>query len=140
MARDGAGVVYLNVFHPDVVDFLSVRKENADEKVRIKTLSLGLVVPDKFYELIKSNDHMYLFSPHDVEKEYGKPFSYIDITKEYDKMVNNPNIRKTKIKARELETEISNLQNESGYPYIINIDTVNKVNAVDGNILMSNLC
>ena len=41
-ARDGAGfVVYLNVFHPDIVDFLSVRKENADEKVRIKTLSLG---------------------------------------------------------------------------------------------------
>jgi len=139
-ARDGAGVVYLNVFHPDVVDFLSVRKENADEKIRIKTLSLGLIVPDKYYELIKNNEYMYLFSPHDVEKEYGKPFSYVDITKEYENMVNNPNIRKTKIKARELETEISNLQNESGYPYIINIDTVNKENAVDGNILMSNLC
>jgi ribonucleoside-diphosphate reductase alpha chain len=52
-ARDGAGVVYLNIFHPDVVDFLSVRKENADEKVRIKTLSLGLVVPDKYYELLR---------------------------------------------------------------------------------------
>jgi hypothetical protein len=38
--------VYLSIFHADVVDFLSVRKENADEKTRIKTLSLGLVVPD----------------------------------------------------------------------------------------------
>ncbi|MFQ3543447.1 class 1b ribonucleoside-diphosphate reductase subunit alpha [Halobacillus rhizosphaerae] len=139
-ARDGAGVVYLNVFHPDIVDFLSVRKENADEKVRIKTLSLGLTVPDKFYELAKNNANMYLFSPHDVEKFYGVPFSYVDITKEYDNMVNNPNIRKTKIKARELETEISNLQNESGYPYIINIDTVNKNNPIDGVIVMSNLC
>ncbi|MGG3890201.1 ribonucleotide reductase N-terminal alpha domain-containing protein [Metabacillus fastidiosus] len=139
-ARDGAGVVYLNVFHPDVVDFLSVRKENADEKVRIKTLSLGLVVPDKFYELIKNNEDMYLFSPHDVQKEYGKPFSYINITEEYDNLVNNSNIRKSKIKARELETEISNLQNESGYPYIINIDTANRENAVDGDIIMSNLC
>ncbi|KMK75336.1 class 1b ribonucleoside-diphosphate reductase subunit alpha [Alkalihalobacillus pseudalcaliphilus] len=139
-ARDGAGVVYLNIFHPDVVDFLSVRKENADEKVRIKTLSLGLVVPDKFYELTKKNDFMYLFSPHDVEKVYGKPFAYVDITAEYDNMVDNPDIRKSKIKARDLETEISNLQNESGYPYIINIDTVNRENPIDGRIIMSNLC
>jgi ribonucleoside-diphosphate reductase alpha chain len=139
-ARDGAGVVYLSVFHPDVVDFLSVRKENADEKVRIKTLSLGLIVPDKYYELVKKNAEMYLFSPHDVQKEYGVPFSHVDITKEYDNMVNNPNIRKTKINARELETEISNLQNESGYPYIINIDHANLANPVDGVITMSNLC
>jgi len=139
-ARDGAGVFYLSVFHPDVIDFLSVRKENADEKVRIKTLSLGLVVPDKYYELAKNNDDMYLFSPHDVQKEYGKPFSTIDITKEYNNMVNNPNINKSKIKARELEQEISNLQNESGYPYIINIDTANNANPIDGTITMSNLC
>lgn len=139
-ARDGAGVVYLNIFHADVVDFLSVRKENADEKVRIKTLSLGLLVPDKFYELIKNDDDMYLFSPYDVQKEYGKPFSEIDITEEYDKMVANDNIRKIKIKARELETEISNLQNESGYPYIINIDHANRANPIDGRIIMSNLC
>ncbi|UFT99854.1 class 1b ribonucleoside-diphosphate reductase subunit alpha [Radiobacillus kanasensis] len=139
-ARDGAGVVYLNIFHPDVVDFLSVRKENADEKVRIKTLSLGLVVPDKYYELVKQNSVMYLFSPHDVQKVYGKPFSSIDITKEYENMVNNKDIRKTKIKARELETEISNIQNESGYPYIINIDHANRANPVNGIISMSNLC
>lgn len=138
--RNGAGVVYLNVFHPDVIDFLSVRKENADEKLRIKTLSLGLVVPDKYYELVKNDDYMYLFSPYDVQKEYGVPFSYVDITKEYESMVDNPNIRKTKIKARDLETEISNLQNESGYPYIINIDTANKENPVNGKIIMSNLC
>ncbi|UQB84354.1 class 1b ribonucleoside-diphosphate reductase subunit alpha [Bacillus amyloliquefaciens] len=138
--RDGAGVAYLSVHHPDVVKFLSVRKENADEKTRIKTLSLGLIVTDKYYELIKKNDHMYLFSPYDAERVYGVPFSQIDITKEYDNMVNNPKIRKSKILARELETEISNLQNESGYPYIINIDTVNKENPVWGRVIMSNLC
>lgn len=139
-ARDGAGVVYLNIFHPDVVDFLSVRKENADEKVRIKTLSLGLVVPDKYYDLVKKNEYMYLFSPHDVQRVYGRPFSEIDITAEYDNMVANKNIRKSRIKARELETEISNLQNESGYPYIINIDHANRANPVNGTIMMSNLC
>ena len=138
--RDGAGVTYLSVHHPDVVEFLSVRKENADEKVRIKTLSLGLVVTDKYYELIKKNEYMYLFSPFDVERVYGVPFSDVDITKEYNKMVNNPDIRKSKILARDLEEEISNLQNESGYPYIINIDEVNKANPVHGRIKMSNLC
>ncbi len=82
--RQGAGVVYLNVFHPDIEMFLSTKKENADEKIRVKTLSLGLVVPDKFYELARNNEDMYLFSPYSVEREYGVPFSYLDITKEYD--------------------------------------------------------
>lgn len=138
--RNGAGAVYLNVFHPDIVAFLSTKKENADEKIRVKTLSLGLVVPDKFYELCAKDSTMYLFSPYDVEREYGVPFSYVDITAEYDNLVNNPNIKKSKIQARELENEISKLQQESGYPYVVNIDTANRANAVDGKIIMSNLC
>lgn len=138
--RQGAGVVYLDVFHPDIIAFLSTKKENADEKVRVKTLSLGLTVPDKFYELARNNDDMYLFSPYSVEKEYGIPYNYIDITAMYDELVANPKITKTKIKARDLETEISKLQQESGYPYIINIDTANKANPVDGKVIMSNLC
>ncbi|MGT2665943.1 class 1b ribonucleoside-diphosphate reductase subunit alpha [Streptococcus rifensis] len=138
--RQGAGVVYLNVFHPDIIAFLSTKKENADEKVRVKTLSLGVTIPDKFYELARKNEDMYLFSPYSVELEYGVPFNYIDITEKYDELVANPRIRKTKIRARDLETEISKLQQESGYPYVINIDTANKTNPIDGMITMSNLC
>lgn len=138
--RNGSGVVYLNVFHPDIVSFLSTKKENADEKVRVKTLSLAVTVPDKFYELARKDEQMYLFSPHDVEKVYGVPFSYVDITKEYDNMVANKDINKTKISARELETEISKLQQESGYPYVLNIDTANKADNTHGKVIMSNLC
>lgn len=138
--RQGAGVVYLNVFHPDIIEFLSTKKENADEKVRVKTLSLGLVVPDKFYELARTNQDMYLFSPYSIEKEYGVSFSEIDITEKYNELVMNNNIRKRKINARELEEEISKLQQESGYPYILNVDTANRASAVDGKIIMSNLC
>lgn len=138
--RNGAGAVYLNVFHPDILRFLSTKKENADEKVRVKTLSLGLVVPDKFYELAAQGEDMYLFSPYDVERLYGKPFAYIDITEDYDSLVADPEIKKTKISARELENEISKLQQESGYPYVINIDTANRENPVNGTITMSNLC
>lgn len=138
--RNGAGVVYLNVFHQDILAFLSTKKENADEKIRVKTLSLGLVVPDKYYELIKTNQPMYLFNPYHVEKVYGKPFSYVDITAEYDRLVVNPAIEKTVVQARELEQEISRLQQESGYPYILNIDVANRANPVKGKIIMSNLC
>lgn len=138
--RQGAGVVYLDVFHPDIEMFLSTKKENADEKIRVKTLSLGLTIPDKFYELARKNEDMYLFSPYSIEREYGVPFSYLDITEKYDELVANPNIRKTKIKARDLENEISKLQQESGYPYIINIDEANRQNPIDGKIIMSNLC
>ena len=138
--RNGAGVVYLNVFHQDILAFLSTKKENADEKIRVKTLSLGLVVPDKYYELIKTNQPMYLFNPYHVEKVYGKPFSYVDVTAEYDRLVANPAIEKTVVQARELEQEISRLQQESGYPYILNIDVANRANPVKGKIIMSNLC
>ncbi|MEE5987386.1 class 1b ribonucleoside-diphosphate reductase subunit alpha [Ligilactobacillus equi] len=138
--RQGAGAVYLNVFHTDIEAFLATKKENADEKIRVKTLSLGLVVPDKFYELVKNDADMYLFDPWGVEKVYGKPFSYVDISKEYDNMVANNLIPKKIIKARELETEISKLQQESGYPYVVNIDTANEASPIAGKIIMSNLC
>ena len=138
--RAGAGAMYLNIFHKDIVRFLSTKKENADEKIRVKTLSLGLIVPDKFYELIAENKTMYLFSPYDINKEYGKLMSEIDITEMYDELVSNPNIHKDKVNARELEDEISKLIQESGYPYILNIDTANRSNPVYGKIKMSNLC
>ena len=138
--RPGAGVAYLPVFHADIMDFLSTKKENADEKVRLKTLSLGLTVPNKFYELVRANQEMALFDPYFIEKEYGKPFTYIDIDAEYDKLVANPNIRKTMVSARAIEQAISELQQESGYPFIINIGTVNTANPIDGRILGSNLC
>ena len=123
-----------------ILHFLDTKKENADEKIRVKTLSLGLIVPDKYYELLKTNEPMYLFSPYDVEREYRTPFAYIDITKEYNNMVANPNIKKSVFNARKLEQKISQLQQESGYPYILNIDTANQTNPVDGKIIMSNLC
>ena len=75
-----------------------------------------------------------------MEREYGKAFSYIDINAEYDNMVNNPRITKTSVNARVLEEEISKLQQESGYPYIMNVDVVNRANPAGGRVIMSNLC
>lgn len=139
-ARQGAGAVYLNAHHPDIMRFLDTKKENADEKTRIKTLSIGVVVPDITLELARMNEDMYLFSPYDVERIYGVPFSDISVTEKYQEMVDNPEIRKTKIKARQLFERIAELQFESGYPYIVYEDTVNNANPIDGRINMSNLC
>jgi ribonucleoside-diphosphate reductase alpha chain len=139
-ARQGAGAVYLNVHHPDIMQFLDTKRENADEKVRIKTLSLGVVVPDITLELAKNNDDMYLFSPYDVERVYGVPMSDISVTEKYQEMVDNPEIKKKKIKARQLFETIAELQFESGYPYVVYEDTVNEANPIDGRINMSNLC
>ena len=139
-ARQGAGAVYLNAHHPDIMKFLDTKKENADEKTRIKTLSLGVVIPDITIELAKTNEDMYLFSPYDVERVYGKPMSDVSITEIYQQLVDDPRIRKSKIKARELFEKIAELQFESGYPYIVYEDTVNKENPIEGRINMSNLC
>ena len=139
-ARQGAGAVYLNAHHPDIMQFLDTKRENADEKVRIKTLSLGVVVPDITLELAKNNDDMYLFSPYDVERVYGVPMSDISITEKYQEMVDNADIRKKKINARNLFQTIAELQFESGYPYIVYEDNVNEANPIAGRINMSNLC
>ena len=139
-ARQGAGAVYLSAHHPDIMRFLDTKRENADEKTRIKTLSIGITVPDVTVELAKTNEDMYLFSPYDVEKVYGVPLSDISITEKYQEMVDDARITKTKIKARTLFERIAELQFESGYPYIMYEDTVNKANPIAGRINMSNLC
>jgi ribonucleoside-diphosphate reductase alpha chain len=139
-ARQGAGAVYLNAHHPDIMQFLDTKRENADEKVRIKTLSLGVVVPDITLELAKNNDDMYMFSPYDIERTYGVPMADISITEKYQEMVDNPDIKKKKMKARKLFETIAELQFESGYPYIVFEDTVNEANPIEGRINMSNLC
>ena len=139
-ARQGAGAVYLNAHHPDIMRFLDTKRENADEKIRIKTLSIGVVIPDITLQLAKNGEDMYLFSPYDVERVYGLPFSDISVTEKYNEMVDDPRIRKSKIKARELFERIAELQFESGYPYIMYEDTVNRDNPIQGRINMSNLC
>ena len=139
-ARQGAGAVYLSAHHPDILSFLDTKRENADEKIRIKTLSLGIVIPDITFHLAKKNEPMYLFSPYDVERVYGKPFGDISITEHYYDMVDDDRIRKTRIDARQFFQTVAEIQFESGYPYILFEDTANRANPIAGRINMSNLC
>lgn len=141
--RPGAGAAYLNIFHWDVVDFLESKRISVDEAKRIQTLSLGLIIPDKFYDLTKRNMPFYVFSPYDVEHKYHKPLAELDMNRYYDILVQDNAIRKqSPMSARDFMNQIMRTLLESGYPYVMNIDNANKLHALRniGTVKMSNLC
>ncbi|NMS88489.1 class 1b ribonucleoside-diphosphate reductase subunit alpha [Clostridioides difficile] len=141
-ARQGSGAVYLTVFHPDFELLMDTKKINADEKIRLATLSLGAIIPDKFMELAEKNEIAYAFYPHTVYKKYGVYLDEIEMNEWYEKLVNDKDIRKKEINPRQMLTKIAQMQQESGYPYVVYIDTANKEHTLRdvGMVKMSNLC
>lgn len=142
--RKGAGAAYLNIFHHDIIEFLDTKKINADEKSRIATLAIGLIVPSKFYTLVQQGADMYVFAPHSVEEVYGMHLDDMDIDTMYDELVSNPSVKKTKLElnARDLLVKIAMIQLESGYPYIVYKSNANAQHPLKnlGQVKMSNLC
>ncbi|MDV3143561.1 MAG: class 1b ribonucleoside-diphosphate reductase subunit alpha [Candidatus Phytoplasma australasiaticum] len=140
--RLGAVAIYLSAHHADILDFLNSKKLNADDDVRLKTLSLGVVVSDKMISLAKNNKMMALFYPHSIYKKYKMNFAdvSVDMDKWYDILVNDSDIDKKFINPRNLLEMIAQLQGESGYPYIMFCDNANKQNTSSGKIKFSNLC
>jgi ribonucleoside-diphosphate reductase alpha chain len=141
--RNGSGVAYLNIFHADIENFISSKKPNADDKIRLATLSTGIIVPNLFFELMKRDKDVVLFSPYDIYKVFGKRMSEISMTEMYYVLLDHPDIRKLKrLNARKLYTEIKKAQFESGYPFEIFDDNVNESHALQGlgRVKMSNLC
>lgn len=140
--REGSGVVYLSAMHYNIDDFLDTKKINADEDERLKSISLGVLIPDILFHKAKNNEKIYVFSPYSIEKEYGVRLSEINMSEWYDKLANNPRIRKQQKDARKLLTKIAAMQQESGYPYLIFIDNANRQHPLKrvGKIKCSNLC
>lgn len=140
--RQGSGAAYLNIFHRDINDFLDTKKISADEDVRVKTLSIGVVIPDKFVEIAREDKDVFVFYPHTVYKEYGQHMDEMDMNEMYDKLVENPNVKKEALNARKLLEKMAMLRSESGYPYIMFQDNVNKVHANNNisKVKFSNLC
>ncbi|MED1724488.1 class 1b ribonucleoside-diphosphate reductase subunit alpha [Brevibacillus parabrevis] len=141
--RKGSGAAYYNIFGWDINEFLDCKKINADEKSRIKTLSIGLIVPNVFYKLAEENKPLTVFAPYSVYKEYGVHLDDLDLDQMYDELVANERIKKKIVmSAREMLTKIAMIQMESGYPYIMNKTNANKNHALKdiGAIKMSNLC
>jgi ribonucleoside-diphosphate reductase, alpha subunit len=141
--RKGSGAAYYNIFGWDINEFLDCKKINADEKSRIKTLSIGLIVPNVFYKLAEENKPLTVFAPYSVYKEYGVHLDDLDLDQMYDELVANERVKKKIVmSAREMLTKIAMIQMESGYPYIMNKTNANKNHALKdiGAVKMSNLC
>lgn len=140
--RKGAGAVYLNIFHWDLEEVLDTKKINADEKSRIQTLALGLVVPDKFFQLAAQGKPFYVFAPYSVYRAFGVPLDEMDLDTRYEELLAHPEVKKRPLDAREILIRIARLQFESGYPYLIYRGAANRANPLKGlgQIKMSNLC
>lgn len=141
--RQGSAVFYLNAFHADIKGLLNAKKINADETDRLKTLSIGVIVPNKLFELAKADKEWYSFYPHNVKKVTGTELHDMKLDEWYDKLLDNPKIRKKPMgSARSFLEEVGRTQLESGYPYIIMQDNINRVHLLKdiGDVKMSNLC
>lgn len=140
--RPGAGAAYLNIFHSDIEEFLDCKKINVDEKVRIKSLSIGVIIPDKFMELAEKDEPFYIFYPHSVFRAYGQYLDEMDMNEMYQQLVDNPKVRKKRLNARVLLVKIAQTQKESGYPYLFFKDNANREHALKdiGEVKFSNLC
>ena len=142
--RPGSGALYLSIFHNDIEEFLNSKKVNADEKLRLKTLSTAVVIPDKFMELLKdtSSKYYYTFYPKNVYDVTGIELAYMDMNEWYIKLVENKNIKKTQRNKLQILQEIVKSQSEAGYPYLFFDDNANRVHNLKniGKILGSNIC
>lgn len=140
--RPGAGAAYLNIFHWDIEEFLDSKKVNVDEKIRIKSLSIGVIAPGKFMELVAQDQDMYVFAPLTVRQAFGVDLDEMDMDEMYDQLVVHPQVKKRKLDARQLLVRIAQVQKESGYPYLFFKDNANKDHALRqlGSVKFSNLC
>ncbi|MGW8956274.1 class 1b ribonucleoside-diphosphate reductase subunit alpha [Paenibacillus sp. NPDC055715] len=141
--RKGSGAAYYNIFGWDVLEFLDSKKINADERVRLKTLSIGLIVPNRFYKLAQDDEPLHVFAPYSVYKAYGTHLDDMDLDEMYDTLLADDRVKKkVAMSARDMLTKIAMIQLESGYPYMMNKSNANQAHALKnvGQVKMSNLC
>jgi ribonucleoside-diphosphate reductase alpha chain len=142
--RDGAFADYLNINHPDFIDFLDVKKINADEKVKMTRLSLGAIVPSIFFDKAFADEDWYFFYPLSVRQAYGIHMDDMDMDEMYETLLADERVKKEKspLTARQLLNKIATMQIESGYPYMFYKTNANRNHPLKrlGQVKFSNLC
>jgi ribonucleoside-diphosphate reductase alpha chain len=141
--RPGSAAIYLEPWHKDIFDLLEIKKNTGAEELRARDLFTALWLPDNFMRAVEKNDDWYLFCPNDIIKAGIKPLqeSYGD---EYESNYNKAvelGLGK-KVKAQTIWTKIVESQVETGVPYLLAKDNVNRKSNHQniGVVKQSNLC
>ena len=145
--RQGAVAVYLDIWHKDMPEFLGLRTNNGDDRMKAHDVFPGVCVPDLFWKLTRDdiNADWHMFDPHEVEKKYGKALedTYGEEFEEfYKKLVADKDISRRTMSVKDMVRLLIKSWTETGTPFIFNRDTVNKANPNKhkGMIYSSNLC
>ena len=145
--RQGAVAVYLDIRHKDMPEFLALRTNNGDDRMKAHDVFPGVCVPDLFWKEVRDNmeGDWYMFDPHEVEKKYGKAIedTYGEEFEEfYKKLVADKEISRRVMPIKDMVRLLIKSWSETGTPFIFNRDLVNKYNPNkhQGMIYSSNLC
>ena len=137
--RNGSFAIYLEPWHADIEIFLQMRKNHGDEELKARDLFYALWIPDLFMERVKANGKWSLMCPDEcpgLSDVYGEEFNALYTKYEAE------NRGRISINARDLWFQILDAQMETGTPYLLYKDAVNKKSNQKniGIIKSSNLC
>jgi len=137
--RKGSIAIYLEPWHPDILAFLDLRKNFGAETERARDLFLALMIPDLFMKKVEEDGEWYLMCPDEcpgLNDVWGENFEKL-----YNKYIDEGKFR-TKMEARKVMKAILESQLETGTPYILFKDSINKKSNQQniGTIKSSNLC
>ena len=145
--RQGAVAVYLDIWHKDVPEFLGLRTNNGDDRMKAHDVFPGVCMPDLFWKNVRDNmeGDWYMFDPHEVQKKYGKAIedTYGEEFEEfYNKLVNDKDISRRVMPIKDMVRLLIKSWSETGTPFVFNRDHVNRLNPNkhQGMIYSSNLC
>lgn len=138
--RNGSFSIYLEPWHPDVEDFLEMKKNHGDEELKARDLFYALWIPDLFMKRVKENSKWSYFCPNEcpgLADVYGEEFEKL-----YTKYETIEGKARKVVNARDLWFKILDAQMETGTPYILFKDAANKKSNQKnlGTIKSSNLC
>ena len=137
--RPGSIAVYISTDHPDIFDFLELKKNSGDEETKARDLFYAIWVSDLFMERVEKNEMWSLFCPYDcpgLSNVYGEEYKKLYLTYELQGKY------RKQVEAQSLWFAICNAQMETGTPYVLYKDSINnKSNQKNvGVIKSSNLC
>ena len=145
--RQGAVAVYLDAWHKDLPEFLQIRTNNGDDRMKAHDIFPAVCYPDLFWRMAKEdlNQPWHLFCPHEImtvkgyclEDYYGEEWE-----KRYLDCVADARLSRRIISIKDIVRLVLKSAVETGTPFTFNRDTVNAANpnAHKGMIYCSNLC